>query len=93
MAFVRPPEIWMKILLIFFKNREEALTRACNNRIFSLNFGYLKEGWKEIDDVSRSVSKFIVCLETLRPVRDQRSGDSAFMSPGFVFFERGVGSS
>ena len=83
----------MKILLIFFKDREEALTRAFNNRSFILNFGYLKKGGKEIDDVSRSVSKFIFCLETLRPVRDQGSGDSTFMSPGFVFFEGGVGSS
>ena len=51
-----------------------------------LNFGYLKEGGKEIDDVGRSVAEFVFYVNPFWPVRDQGSGDTAFMCPGFVLF-------
>ena len=55
----------MMILLVFFKDREEALAGAFNNRSPLFNFGYLKKGWKEINDMGRSVSEFVFLRRNL----------------------------
>ena len=88
-AFMQPPEIFMRHGAVFAKDGNEAAARRRRNRLAVPGVGFpatceFHERGSEIDEMAGIHPQFTVRLDSRGPMHNQWCRDAAFMHPGLV---------